>query len=104
MAMRLVTITPTSNFAVQLPIKPALPKNWSDLKHDPNREHWFNAVMERYTKNHRVGLWSIPVDRSKIPEKSTVLRSVSSFKIKNTIVDNIWDLYFRLCANGASME
>ena len=65
MDMRLVTITPTANFAVQLPVKPALSKNWSDLKNDPNREHWFNAFMERYTKNHRVGLWSIPVDRSK---------------------------------------
>lgn len=60
--------------------------------------------MERYTKNHCVGLWSIPVDCAKITEDLTILRSVSSFKIKNTIVDNIWDLYVCLCTNGASME
>ena len=102
-AMGLVSITPEANFAVQLPVKQNLPKNWSDLKDDPNREHWCNAIMERYTENHQVGLWIIPVDRAKIPEDSTGLRSVSSFKIKNNIVDNIWDLYFCLCANGASM-
>ena len=56
MAMRLVSITPTDNFAVQLPLGTTLPKNWSDIKDDPNRENWFNAVMEQYNKNHRVGL------------------------------------------------
>ena len=60
--------------------------------------------MERYTKNHRVGIWSIPVSRASNPPNSNALPVVSTFNIKPTSVDNIWDFYFRLCANGSKMR
>ena len=57
--------------------------------------------MERYTKNHQVRLWSIHVSRSRFSLDAQTIPAVSTFKIKNTNVDNIWEFYFRLCANGS---
>ena len=76
----------------------------ADIKTDPFREQWYCAIMERYIKNHQVGLWSIPMPLSLIPDNDTVLQAVSTFKVKHTEVPNIYELYFRLCANGSSMK
>ena len=60
--------------------------------------------MERYTKNHRVGLWSAPIPRDKVLPDTSILRTVTTFKIKKTQVDNIWDFYVRVCADGSPMK
>ena len=93
-----------AKFAVQLPQKPTVPKNWSDVKKDPHKEFWYNSVLECYTKNYQVGLWSMPISRDKIPQDVNILPSVSTSKIKNTEVDIIYNFYFRLCANGLKMR
>ena len=60
--------------------------------------------MERYTKNHIVGLWSAPIPRDKVPPDTSILRAVTTFKIRKTQVDNIWDFYVRVCADGSPMK
>ena len=74
---------------------------WKDVQRDPHKESWYNLVMERYTKNHHVGLWSIPVTRSSLPSSTTILQAVSPFKVKTTNTPNLYDFCFRLCANGS---
>ena len=100
---QLLLVSPVANYAVQLPLKPVTPATWADLKNDPNREYWYQAIYERYTKNFAVGLWSIPISRAFIPKNAVVLPAVSTFKIKPTEAPDIWDFYFRLCANGSKM-
>ena len=70
-----VNICPSTSYAVQLPKLPDTPKSWSDLKTDPNKEYWYNATMERYTKKFRVGLWSAPYLRENIPNNSVVIHT-----------------------------
>ena len=98
-----VNILPIGKYAVQLPKKPTAPKCWTDLKDSPLREFWIKAVFERYLKNHNVGLLSAPVLRKLLPPEAIILRSVSTFKVKSTEVPDIWDLYFRVCADGSKM-
>ena len=98
-----INILPTTKYAVQLPSKPQAPKTWTDLKDSPLREFWIKAVFERYLKNHNVGLLSAPVLRKLLPPEAIIQRSVSTFKVKTTEVADIWDLYFRVCADGSKM-
>jgi len=65
------------------------------------KDVWYNAVYERDDKNHQVGLLSIPIPESDVSPDTIILRAVSAFKIKNTAHPNIFDLYFRMCADGS---
>ena len=94
-------LSPWSAFAAYLPLRPATPATCADVKSDPNCEYWYNAVMERYTKNHHIGLWSIPIAWSSLPPSANILPAVSKFKVKHTDSPSIWEFYFWLCANGS---
>ena len=96
-------IMPTVKYAVQLPERPVAPSDWKDVNASPLREFWIKALFERYLKNHNVGLLSAPVPRRKLPPEAIILRSVSTFKVKATEIPDIWDLYFRVCADGSKM-
>ena len=98
-----INVLPTVKYAVQLPTKPPAPKDWRDVNPSPLREYWIKALYERYLKNHNVGLLSAPVLRRLLPKEAIILRSVSTFKVKATELPDIWDLYFRVCADGAKM-
>ena len=87
----LVPVAPISKFSFQLPSCPTPPKKWTDLKDDPHREYWYSSIMERYTKNYRVRLWSIPVSCDCLPPNSNMLQVVSTFNIKLTSVENIYN-------------
>ena len=99
----LTLVCPVTAYAVEVPSQHDTPKSWQDVKIDPNRESWYLAAMERYTKNNRVGLWSIPISRALLPKDATVLQAVSTFKVKNTDTANVYDLYFHLYTNGSRM-
>ena len=94
-------VFPEVRFAVQTPKKPPTPLSWTDVKQSPFRDAWYKAVMERYDKNHIVGLFSSPIPIEDVPEGSAILRAVSVFKIKTTTNPGIFDFYFRLCADGS---
>lgn len=96
-----INILSTVKYAVQLPERPDAPNDWRDVNNSPLREFWIKALYERYLKNHNVGLLSAPVPRRKLSPEAIILRSVSTFKVKATEVPDIWDLYFRVCADGS---
>jgi len=100
-AAKATIITPEAKYAVQVPSKPITPKTWTDVINGDFKDLWYKAVYERYDKNHNVGLLSIPVPESEAPSNSVILRAVSAFKIKNTSHPNIYDFYFRMCADGS---
>lgn len=94
-------IIPDTRYAYQCPSKPPTPKCWGDVVKGAYKDVWYKSVFERYDKNHKVGLLSVPIPRTKIPDDAIVLRSVSAFKIKNTNRPDIFDFYFRMCADGS---
>jgi len=94
-------IIPECKYAFQAPLKPPTPTSWRDVIDGDHKDIWYKAVYERYDKNHKVGLLSIPVPISELPQNAHVLRAVSAFKIKNTLQPNIYDFYFRMCADGS---
>ena len=94
-------ITPETRYAFHTPIKPPTPKSWYDVINGDFKDVWYKAVYERYDKNHNVGLLSVPVPKHTLPPNTTILRAVSAFKIKNTSDPNIFDFYFRMCADGS---
>ena len=100
-AAKATFITPETKYAVQVPTKPITPKTWNDVINSDFKDLWYKAVYERYDKNHNVGLLSIPVPATEVPSNSVILRAVSAFKIKNTSHPNIYDFYFRMCADGS---
>lgn len=100
-AARATLIVPEAKYALQCPEKPITPKSWGDVIKGPYKDVWYKAVFERYDKNHQVGLLSIPVPKDQIPTDAIVLRAVSAFKIKTTNRPDIFDFYFRMCADGS---
>ena len=97
-------ISPAAKYAVYSNTKPSAPNTWTDLKADHLREYWIKGMYERYLHNYNAGLWSAPTPRKLLPPNAVILRLVSVFKVKSTDVPNIWDLYYRPCANGGPME
>ena len=75
-----------------------------DLANNDLREYWLKGIFERYLHNYNAGLWSAPTLKKSLPDNAAILRLVSVFKVKSTDVPNIWDLYYRPCANGGPME
>ena len=67
---------------MQIPLKPNQPILCSYLKNDPNKEYWFQAVMEQYSNNHLLGLWISPILRYPIPLEATILQVFRVFKVK----------------------
>ena len=98
----LESIQPEANYAIQTLIKPTTPKSWNHVKDDVHKDVWYKAVFERYDKNHTVGLFSSPIPIEDVDSKATTLRAVSVFKVKSTSTPGLYDLYFRLCANGST--
>ena len=94
-------VLPEAKYACQLPLKPPTPTTWRDVIDGEFKDVWYKAVYERYDKNHKVGLLSVPIPANELPVGATVLRAVSAFKIKNTMQPNIYDFYFRMCADGS---
>ena len=97
-----VQLCPESKYAIQCPTKPPTPQSWTDIKNSSIKDQWYQAIFERYDKNYLVGLLSIPVPRKDIPPDATVLRAVSVFKVKSTASPTIFELYYRMCANGST--
>ena len=85
-----------SAFSVQLSNKLSTTRTWANVKDDPNKEFWYNTMMEHYIENHRVGLCSIPISHTLLPKDTTVFPAVLTFKSKTTNVPHIWELYFCL--------
>jgi len=100
-AAKATVVIPEAKYAFQSPSKPPTPKHWSDVIKGDFKDVWYKAVYERYDKNHAVGLLSVPIPAAEAPPNSVVLRAVSAFKIKNTSHPNIYDFYFRMCADGS---
>ena len=100
-AARATVITPEAKYAFQLPVKPPTPNTWTDVINGDFKDIWYKAVYERYDKNNNVGLLSVPIPEHEVPPDSIILRAVSAFKIKNTSHPNIFDFYFRMCADGS---
>jgi len=94
-------ILPESKYACQTPFKPPTPKTWNDVINGDFKDIWYKAVFERYDKNNNVGLLSIPIPATEVPPDTIILRAVSAFKIKKTSHANIYDFYFRMCADGS---
>ena len=84
--------------------KPTAPATLKELSTDHLREYWIRGIFERYLHNYNAGLWSAPTLRKSLPDNAVVLQLVSVFKVKSTDVPNIWDLYYRPCANGGPMK
>ena len=97
-------LCPAAKYAVYSNTKPLAPKTWPDLQNNHLREYWIKGIFERYLHNYNAGLWSAPTLRKNLPDNAVVLKLVSVFKVKPTDVPNIWDLYYRPCANGGPME
>lgn len=74
----LLPVTPSSLYAVMAPKPPVCPKTFVDLKNDPYKEYWYSTIMERYTKNHQVGLFSASLPHENIRKPATVLQTVST--------------------------
>jgi len=94
-------VIPETKYACQVPYKPTTPKTWHDVIQGDFKDIWYKAVFERYDKNNNVGLLSIPVPATEVPSDTIILRAVSAFKIKKTAHANIYDFYFRMCADGS---
>ena len=77
-------------YTVQTQRKPSIP-TMSNLNSNPYKYEWYCAIMECNTKNHRVGLFSIPTPRSSLPDNDIILRAVSTFKINKTDVAGIYE-------------
>jgi len=100
-AAKATVIIPEAKYAVQTPTKPTTPTTWGDVIQGEFKDLWYKAVYERYDKNHQVGLLSIPIPQDEVPEDTIILRAVSAFKIKKTSQPNVFDFYFRMCADGS---
>ena len=98
------TFSPQAHFVVQLPEKPQTPSFITELKNNPHKEFWYNAIMERHEKNHAVGLLSPPISRASLPSTTVVISPISVFKIKPTDMHNYYDFYYRLCVHGGKLE
>ena len=99
-----IHLSPAAKYAVYSTTKPTAPKDWKDLSENNLRESWIKGIYERYLHNYNAGLWSAPTLRKDLPDNAVILRLVSVFKVKRTDVTNVWDLYYRPCANGGPME
>ena len=100
-AAKATMIIPEAKYAIQTPTKPITPQNWGDVIKGDFKDLWYKAVYERYDKNHQVGLLSIPIPQNEVPHNTIILRAVSAFKIKKTSQPNVFDFYFRMCADGS---
>ena len=96
-------LSPAAKYAVYSNSKPKSPKDWKELSEDDLREYWIKGIFERFLHNYNAGLWSAPTLRKNLPDNAVILKLVSVFKVKQTDVPNIWDLYYRPCANGGPM-
>ena len=97
-------ISPAAKYAVHSTTKPTSPKDWKELSEDDLREYWIKGIFERYLHNYNAGLWSAPTLRKDLPNNAVILKLVSVFKVKQTDVPNIWDLYYPPCVNGGPMK
>ena len=96
-------ISPAAKYAVYSPTKPTAPNDWKELSNDPFREFWVKGIFERFLHNYNAGLWSAPTLRKNLPDNAVILKLVSVYKVKPTNVPNIWEIYYRPCANGGPM-
>ena len=98
------SLSPVSAYAIQSPVKPTTPLHVGQLQDNPFQEQWYQAIFERYDKNHKVGLNSVPVSRSTLPEGTKIIPSVATFKVKRQPQQHHYNLYYRMCLNRSKQE
>jgi hypothetical protein len=88
---------------VSTPVKPDTPAHIGQLSNNPFYAEWKAALFKNYAKMLQSGTWSAPILRTQVPTSKTILPARVTFKVKNTDVDNNYELYCRTCANGSKM-
>ena len=94
-------VKPTANFAVYAPTKSNHQNHIGEALSSRLRIEWKKSLWEACDKNAKVGTFTAPFPAEEVPAGHKILNSRITFKVKNTDVDNMYDLYSRHCANGS---
>ena len=86
-----------------LPHKPEVFSSFWKCLDGPEREHWRQAAFTQYTKNAKVGLFSQPFPRHKVPKSKKILQTVLAPKVKSKGND-LYEFVARMCANGSKQQ
>jgi len=97
-------VLPIAKTVVSSPTRPPTPNHVGELSRQPLFAEWKSALFKNYDKMLHSGTWSAPILRSSIPPEKTVLPARVTFKVKDTNVENNYELYCRTCANGSTMK
>ena len=94
-------VTPSANYAIFSPEKPANPQHIGEMMKSKYKIEWIKGLYENYTKNARVGLFTAPFPIEDVPAGHKILNSRVTFKVKTLGEPHMYDLYCRHCANGS---
>ena len=71
---------------------------------NPFKSFWIQTIFEQYDKNASYRVFTRPIQRSKIPDHTLILKSVLAPTVKSTDIKPLWKLNVRHCVNGKPMK
>jgi hypothetical protein len=83
--------------------KPECPEHVGQMVRSPFRSDFEIAHFENYDKMYQTGTWSYPVAKTLLPSGTVILPLRSTYTVKSTETDSLWELQVRSCANGVHM-
>jgi hypothetical protein len=83
--------------------KPERPEHVGQMVRSPFRSDFKLTHFENYDKMYQIGTWSYPVDNALLPSNAVILPIRSTYAVKSTETDYLWELQERSCANRARM-
>jgi hypothetical protein len=89
---------------VQSPVKPETPSHFVATYYSPFASDWRDALFQSYNKMLASGTFSAPLLWSSVPPDNTILRLRVACIVIDTSIQNQYDLYARLCADGSTQR
>jgi hypothetical protein len=83
--------------------KPECPEHVVQMVWSPFWLDFKLAHFENYDEMYETVTWSYPVAKTLLPSGAVILPIRSTYAVKYTETDSLWELQFRSCDNGARM-
>ena len=88
---------------ISIPTKPPTPDHIGDVVKRPLISEWYDSIFSNNEKMETSTTFSAPFLSSSLPPDTKILRPIISFMVKTTDIDNQYDIYSRIFADGSSM-
>jgi hypothetical protein len=84
--------------------KPTPPRSFFDALKSPFHRNWKAAAWNQFRKNQKIAVFSLPVQRTNLPEDTRIFRSQLIPEIKATDVPSVFELKIRDVICGTPQE